>query len=66
MEYGQKQRWQVMCYNCGCESPDNPHGKSEAITNASIQKAADAFDESFDETIDHMIVLLQRTKRERK
>jgi len=55
-----------MCFNCGCESPDNSHGKSEAITTQSIQKAAEAFDESFDESLQHIITLAKRVKNERK
>lgn len=63
-----------MCYNCGCQLPNDdmgkghmgvdPHGK--AITNKSIQAAADAFGESFDESLDHVIELAEKVKKKRQ
>jgi hypothetical protein len=63
-----------MCYNCGCQRPNDDMGKGsagadpngKAITNKTIQAAADAFEESFDETLDHMIELAEKVKKERQ
>lgn len=38
----------------------------KAITTKSIQVAADAFGESFDETLDHVIELAEKVKKERQ
>lgn len=62
-----------MCYNCGCNLPDDDMGKGhmgvdpdgKAITTKSIQASADAFGESFDESLDHIIELAQKVKSER-
>jgi len=32
----------VMCYNCGCQMPNNDMGKSENITNKKFDEAAKA------------------------
>lgn len=53
--------------------PDNDMGKGhmgvdpegKAITTKSIQAAADAFGESFDEALDNVIELAQKVKKER-
>ncbi len=42
----------------------DPNGK--AITTKSIQAAADAFGESFDESLDHVIHLAEKVKKERQ
>ena len=63
-----------MCYNCGCQIPDDDMGKGhagvdpngKAITTKTLQAAADAFGESFDETLDHVIALAEKTKEERQ
>lgn len=62
-----------MCYNCGCQRPDDDMGKGHAgvdpngraITTKSIQAAADAFGETFDESLDHIIELAQKVKQQR-
>ena len=63
-----------MCYNCGCQRPDDDMGKGHAgvdpngraITTKAIQAAADAFGETFDESLDHVIELAQKVKNERQ
>jgi hypothetical protein len=42
----------------------DPNGK--AITTKTLQAAADAFGESMDETLDHVIELAQKVKAERQ
>lgn len=62
-----------MCYNCGCQRPDDDMGKGhagvdpegKAITTKTIQAAADAFGETFDESLHHVIELAQKVKHER-
>jgi hypothetical protein len=34
-----------MCYNCGCEMPNNDMGKPENITNKTFEEAAKAMDQ---------------------
>ncbi len=63
-----------MCYNCGCQLPDDDMGKGhmgvdpngKAITTKSIQAAADGFGESFDEALDNIIDLAQQVKKQRQ
>lgn len=63
-----------MCYNCGCQMPNDDLGKGhmgvdpngKAITTKSIQAAADAFGESFDEALDNIIELAQKVKKEQQ
>lgn len=63
-----------MCYNCGCQLPDDDMGQGhmgvdpngKAITTKSIQAAADAFGETFDESLDHIIELAQKVKKQRQ
>jgi len=42
----------------------DPEGK--AITSKSLQIAADAFGESLDETLDHVIELAEKVKKQRQ
>jgi hypothetical protein len=35
-----------MCYNCGCELPDEDHGIAANITNATFERAAEALKQS--------------------
>jgi hypothetical protein len=54
--------------------PDNDMGKGhagvdpngKAITTKTLQAAADAFGESMDETLDHVIELAQKVKADRQ
>lgn len=63
-----------MCYNCGCQMPNDDLGKrhmgvdpnGKAFTTKSIQAAADAFGESFDEALDNIIELAQKVKKEQQ
>ena len=49
-----------MCYNCGCQMPNNDMGKSENITNATFQAASEAMGRSLDESRRNALTLLQK------
>lgn len=49
-----------MCYNCGCQMPNNDMGKSENITNETFQKAADAMGMSVKESRKNALELLEK------
>ncbi len=49
-----------MCYNCGCQMPNNDMGKSENITNETFEKAADAMGMSVKESRKNAIELLEK------
>lgn len=49
-----------MCYNCGCQMPNNDMGNEENITNATFQTAADAMGLSVDETRQNALELLEK------
>ena len=48
-----------MCYNCGCEMPDNDMGNSQNITNKTFQDAAKAMDQTVEEAKKNTLELLQ-------
>lgn len=49
-----------MCYNCGCQMPNNDMGKPENITNETFRKAADAMDMSVDDSRKNALELLDK------
>ncbi len=49
-----------MCYNCGCEMPNNDMGKPENITNETFEKAADAMGMSVKESRENALELLEK------
>ena len=49
-----------MCYNCGCQMPNNDMGKSENITNATFAAAAEAMGLSDSEAKKNALELLER------
>ena len=49
-----------MCYNCGCEMPNNDMGKPENITNGSFDSAAEAMGLTADESRRNALELLKR------
>lgn len=49
-----------MCYNCGCQMPNNDMGKPENITNETFEKAADAMGMSVKESRKNALELLEK------
>lgn len=49
-----------MCYNCGCQMPNNDMGKEENITNAKFKDAAEAMGLSEEESKRNALELLQK------
>lgn len=58
-----------MCYNCGCQLPDNDMGKGhagvdpngKAITTKTFEAAAKAFDESTQKAMENTMELIKKT-----
>ena len=49
-----------MCYNCGCQMPNNDMGKEENITNATFKDAAEAMGTSEEEAKRNALELIQK------
>ena len=49
-----------MCYNCGCQMPNNDMGKEENITNKTFEQAAEAMGLSVRESKQNALELLQK------
>ncbi len=49
-----------MCYNCGCQMPNNDMGSEKNITNATFDKAAEAMGMSADESKNNALRLLEK------
>lgn len=49
-----------MCYNCGCQMPNNDMGKPENITNETFKNAADAMGLSMKESRENALALLEK------
>ena len=49
-----------MCYNCGCQMPNNPIGKAENITTDTFEKAAAAMNMSVEESRENALELLKK------
>ena len=62
-----------MCYNCGCEMPDNDMGKGnagvdpdgKAITRATFKAAAEAFGTTEKEAMENAKELIEKTLSEK-
>ena len=50
-----------MCYNCGCQMPDNDMGNPKNITNKTFNEASKAAGQSADEAKKNTLELLQKT-----
>ena len=48
-----------MCYNCGCEMPDNDMGNAKNITNKTFEEAAKAAEQSPEEAKRNTLELLK-------
>ena len=49
-----------MCYNCGCQMPNNDMGKPENITNETFEKASVAMGLSVKESKKNALELLEK------
>lgn len=50
-----------MCYNCGCEMPDNDMGNPKNITNKTFEEAAKAAEQPVEEAKRQTLELLKAT-----
>ncbi|EKD65590.1 MAG: hypothetical protein ACD_50C00044G0002 [uncultured bacterium] len=55
-----------MCYNCGCEMPDEDHGFPANITDKSFEDAAKVTGQSAEEAKENTMKLLQKLKEEKE
>ena len=55
-----------MCYNCGCQMPDNDMGDPKNITDKTFDEAAKAADQAPEEAKRNTLELLQKTLGEKK
>ena len=53
-----------MCYNCGCEMPDNDMGDPKNITNKTFEEAANAVGQSPEEAKRNALRLLKKVLKE--
>jgi hypothetical protein len=49
-----------MCYNCGCEMPDNDMGNPKNITNKTFEEAAKASGKNPEEAKKNILDLLEK------
>jgi hypothetical protein len=49
-----------MCYNCGCEMPDNDMGDPKNITDKTFIEAAKAMDQTVEEAKKFTLELLKK------
>lgn len=49
-----------MCYNCGCQMPNNDMGKEENITNKTFEAAAGAMGQSVKDARENALELLEK------
>jgi len=55
-----------MCYNCGCQMPDNDMGNPKNITNKTFEEAAKAAGQNTEEAKKNALELLQKTLAAKK
>lgn len=55
-----------MCYNCGCQMPDNDMGNPKNITDKTFDEAAKAMGQPVEEAKKNTLDLLQKTLAEKK
>ena len=49
-----------MCYNCGCQMPNNDMGNQKNITNKTFEEAAEAMGQSVEESKKNALELLEK------
>ena len=54
-----------MCFNCGCEMPDNDMGDPKNITDKTFEDAAKAMDQTVEEAKRNTLVLLRKELEEK-
>ena len=59
-------RKQSMCYNCGCQKPDDDMGNSKNITNKTFEEAASASGKKPDEAKKNVLQLLEKQQAAKK
>lgn len=55
-----------MCYNCGCQMPDNNQGDPKNITDKTFEEASKAAGQSPEEAKKKTLELLQKTLGEKQ
>jgi hypothetical protein len=55
-----------MCYNCGCQMPDNNQGDPKNITDKTFEEASKAAGQSLEEAKKNTLELLQKTLGEKQ
>lgn len=55
-----------MCYNCGCEMPDNDMGNPKNITDKTFQEAANAAGQPVEEAKKNTLELLEQSLGKKK
>ena len=55
-----------MCYNCGCQMPDNDMGDPKNITDKTFEEAAKAAGQSPEEAKQNTLELLLKTFSEKQ
>ncbi len=53
-----------MCYNCGCDMPDDDMGNAKNITNKTIEEAAAASGVSVKQAKKNILKLLQKAQEQ--
>ena len=56
----------LMCYNCGCQMPDNDMGNPKNITNKTFEEAAKASGQTVEQAKKNTAELLQKTSADKK
>lgn len=54
-----------MCYNCGCEMPDDEMGNPKAITNKTFEEAAKGAGQTPEEAKKNTLALLKKVLKEK-
>jgi len=65
-EFEQIRKENFMCYNCGCQMPDNDMGNPKNITNKTFEEAAKAAGQNAEQAKKNALELLQKTTAAKK
>jgi hypothetical protein len=63
---GTEEEVAAMCYNCGCEMPDNDMGNPKNITDKTFQEAANAAGQPVEEAKKNALELLEKSLGKKK
>lgn len=64
IEPNKPRRSRIMCYNCGCEMPDNDMGNPKNVTDKTFEEAAKASSQSPEEAKRNTFELLKKIFKE--